>query len=141
MPAAHQGSAPNFVVFWQNTLCYFHFTRDITIFSEKTNRIRVVVVHVIIYSWKHDFKNGLSISIRYQIFRKVKIHIVVFQVIPLCCSMAGKYHLFGDICCIHLQDKPLDIVIHTPISFKHLAFIPGAVDFRSRPNSGPWDPM
>jgi len=28
--------------------------------------------------------------------------------------------------------------MRTPISFKHLSFIPVAVDFRLRPKSGPW---
>jgi hypothetical protein len=96
---------------------------------------------VIIFSSNHDFKNGLFISIRYQIFTKVNIHIVVLQVISPCCSMAEEYDRIGDICCIHLQEKPLDVIIYTHISFKHLTFLSVAVDFRPRPKSGPWGPM
>jgi hypothetical protein len=45
---------------------------------------------------------------------------MVFQVIPLCCSTAGEYHRFGDICCILLQDEALDI-IHKPNTLKTLS--------------------
>jgi hypothetical protein len=45
----------------------------------------------------------IILYVRFEIYTVMEIHIIIFRVMALCCSVADRYRLFGVICWIQLQ--------------------------------------